>query len=244
VLNILLNLSNIEIINGLLSTFVVILSVFIGIKISYKYKTNKDKTFLFFGLTWILLVEPWYPSMISFLLYIFIGVGLNLTWYLFLGLFFIPLGVFLGVTAFTELIYKNRQRLLQIIIILGGAIFDCIFLFFLLKDPTIMGELIGIVDIQFSMIVLTFLLANGPICVICGALFARESLKSQNPEIRLRGILLIIAFTSFAIGAVTEILINDPIYTLIARIFLIFGIIFFHEGFILSNFLRKRLLKE
>ncbi|MHA1756300.1 MAG: hypothetical protein ACTSVV_05990, partial [Promethearchaeota archaeon] len=93
-MNILLNLSNIEIINGLLSTFVVILSVFIGIKISYKYKTNKDKTFLFFGLTWILLVEPWYPSMISFLLYIFIGVGLNLTWYLFLGLFFIPLGVF------------------------------------------------------------------------------------------------------------------------------------------------------
>ncbi|MGQ4874393.1 MAG: hypothetical protein ACP6IY_10015 [Promethearchaeia archaeon] len=243
-MNILLNLSNIEIINGLLSTFVVILSVFIGIKISYKYKTNKDKTFLFFGLTWILLVEPWYPSMISFLLYIFIGVGLNLTWYLFLGLFFIPLGVFLGVTAFTELIYKNRQRMLQIIIISGGAVFDVIFLYFLLKDPTLMGELISVVDIKFSIIVLTFLLVNGPICVICGALFARESLKSQNPEIRLRGILLIIAFTSFAIGAVTEILINESLYTLIARVFLIFGIIFFHEGFILSNFLRKKLLKE
>ncbi|MHA1292384.1 MAG: hypothetical protein ACTSQJ_06915 [Promethearchaeota archaeon] len=236
-------LSTIDFINGLLSTLLVVISVFIGIKISLKYRLNKDRTFLFFGITWILLVEPWYPSMISFLLVLTMNKYLPLTYYLFIGIVLIPFGIFTGVTAFTELLYKKRQKLLQIIVIITGSLFEIAFLYLLFTKPTMMGTLYIPVDIEFSTIVIIFLLANGPICVICGVLFARESLKSENLEVKLKGKLLVVAFTCFATGAIMEVITTLVYITLVARILLIIGAFFFYSGFILPDWMKNILIK-
>ena len=229
---------------GFLSTVLVCVSVVIGVRITLKYRENKDKTFLFFGLTWIFLVEPWYPSMISFLMALVINSTLSLEIYLFLGLFFIPVGLFTGITAFSELLFKERQKQLQGIMILMGILFDGLFLYFLLTDPFILGMPYSAVDIEYSLLTQVFLLVNGPICVVCGGLFARETLRSDSADVRLKGKLLVVAFMSFAVGGLMEVITLMELLTAVARVFTIIGAFFFYSGFMLPKWMKELFLKH
>jgi hypothetical protein len=81
--------------------------------------------------------------------------------------------------------------------------------------------------------------------LITGTLFGRKSLRSDNPEIKLKGKLLIIAFWSFFIGAIFEIISHISIIILIVgRIILISSAIEFYSGFLLPNWMKKLLLSK
>ncbi|MHA1489264.1 MAG: hypothetical protein ACTSRI_06380 [Promethearchaeota archaeon] len=83
------------------------------------------------------------------------------------------------------------------------------------------------------------------IILITGLLFGRETFKSDDPEIKLKGKMLILAFPSFAIGAILDATIPFTAITLIiVRLILISSSIEFYGGFILPKWMKKLLLKQ
>jgi hypothetical protein len=79
---------------------------------------------------------------------------------------------------------------------------------------------------------------------IIGFVFVKESLKSDKPEIRLKGKLLFLAFLSFIIGTTTEIINLPLIIIVIGRVILIFSAFAYYCGFMLPRWIKELLLKE
>jgi hypothetical protein len=75
---------------------------------------------------------------------------------------------------------------------------------------------------------------------VSGILFGKESLGSENKEIRLKGQFLIAAFIFFFIGALMDAAIPlSPEILVITRIILIVSALLFDIGFFFPEFIRN-----
>lgn len=238
-------LSTLSILNGIFSLIFVSISLTVGAFIASKYFKYKQRTFLFVGIAWMGLCEPWLGSGISFLLAITTGEGLSPEMYAIIGMSFVPWSMLAWLIAFTDLIIKKHQKLILISFAIFGIIFEICLFYFLSVDPDLIVILSDPVDAEYQTIIRIFLFIILITIFITGMIFARESLKSKNPEIRLKGKLLLAAFLLFTIGGIFDGLLPLNIYTLtFARILLISSAIFFYCGFLLPNWVKKIFLKQ
>lgn len=238
-------LDSVQILSGAMSLLVVIIAIYVGFRILAKYFEYKKREFLFVGVTSFILVEPWWPSATSFLVITITGKAISSQLYFFLGNAFIPVGLILWIAAFTDLLYKEKQKLFLAIIILFSAAFELIFFYFLFTNVEMIGELISPVETEYKYFVLGFLLAIVLIIWITGIKFARASMKTDNPELKLKGKMLIYAFTAFSVGALLDSAFPLTFITLlITRLILLSCSIGFLGGFILPNWMRKLFLRE
>jgi hypothetical protein len=227
------------IINGISSTILVFISVLVGIRIIIKYFESKRREFIFFGCTWILIVQPWYPSMVSFFVALF-GGELTLTQYLWLEIT-IPFSLLFGIAAVTELLYKESQKLLVFVFIIIEGLFEIVFIFLLINDPTVIGTLKENMII-YGVLTKIFIYTMLGVILVAGILFTKESAKSDEPEIRLKGKILTLAFFLFTIGTIIEVSFTPEIVLFfITRPILIASALTFYWGFFLPNFLKKRI---
>ena len=245
----------IDILNGTFALIMVVIYIYVGLRIIFKYFEVKQRVFLLVGITWIGLSEPWWGATISFLIGLTNdGVGLFGTgtgdpslWaiYFFAGNILIPVTLNIWMLAFTDLLYKDSQKKICSIFIIYGAAFSAIFLYLLFTNPIEIGILETPTDSKYGGLVLIFLLSLIVIIIITGTLFARESIRSENPEIKLKGKLLRLAFIFFSIGAALDSAISLNAITLtISRLIMISSAIFFYGGFMLPEWMKKLLLKE
>jgi len=240
-----MELETIEFISGLFSLIIVVISVIVGLKIASKYFEHKQKTFILVGITWIGVVTPWYPSSVSFLLVLITGEALNTLIYFILGISFTPLFMFVWLTAFTEFLYKDKQKIILLLYSITCVIFEIFFFYFLFVDPSQIGELTGPVNVEYKTFVLFYVLFLVIILEITGILFARESLKSDKPEIRLKGKLLILAFLTYAVAGLVDAILPINITTVvIMRLVAISSAILFYGGFYLPKWMENIFLKK
>jgi hypothetical protein len=234
-------LETIDIVNGILATIFVIFSVIVGLKIALKYLKYKNRVFLFFGITWILIVEPWYPFMISFFVALSTGgTGLPLQTNLLIGHALIPFGVFCGIFSFTELKYNKYQKKILIIFGILLTIFEVVFLFCLITQPTIIAKPVGTIYIEYTPLFKVLMIAILVVILTVGILFAHEPLKAGGKEVRLKGKMLLFAFIMFSIGTFMEAMIpKDFLILIITRAILIFSSFSFYCGFYLPKFIKK-----
>jgi hypothetical protein len=76
-------------------------------------------------------------------------------------------------------------------------------------------------------------------------LFVRETFRSENREMLIKGKFILIAFLSFIIGQIMEILIPLTLATVvITRLILISSSIEFYIGLILPERIKNLILKE
>jgi hypothetical protein len=70
-------------------------------------------------------------------------------------------------------------------------------------------------------------------------------MKIDNPETRLKGKLLLVAFPSFAVGALLDSMIpTSPLTLIILRSILILSAIMFYTAFMLPNWIKKLFIKQ
>ncbi len=235
--------ATIDILNGVFSIIFVVISTIAGLIIASKYFKSKIKTLLYIGIAWILIVCPWWPSSASVLSALATGQGLTLETYLLLGNLFVPVFIFFLVAAFTEIYYNDKQKLALGIFGIIGAIVEIYFLYFLIVDPSVHGELQGVVDIEFRGFLRIYLIFSILVVCVLGILIAINSIKSDTPEIKLRGKFLMAAFISWTFGAIADATIPLTVITLpIIRIILITSAIEFYIGFVLPDWVKKRFL--
>ena len=238
-------LDALEFYNGLTSTVFVVISIIVGIKLILKYFEFKKRSFFFAGLTWLILCETYWPVAVSFILVLITNETLPTLTYFIMGALFIPLGLLSWLIVFTDLVYKSKQRVILILAVITGIIFEIFYLYFLFTNPSIIVEKVGLVDGEYKFFALYYFLAVLGTFLITGFLFARQSLNSDDPAIRLKGKLLIGAFIEFTIGIALDGLTPLNFITItIYRLIVILAAIQFYSGFFLPSWLEKLILKQ
>jgi len=235
-------LTIIEATNGFMSLVFVIISIIIGLKITLKYFKHRQLILLLAGISWIGISEAWWPSSVNFILSSITGQTLSLGIYMILGYSLIPIFMFVWLIAVTELLYKKKQKVVLLIFAIEFILFEVFFLYYALYNPNSIGELQTPVNIKLKSFLLYYMIAHIILFLITGFLLSYESLKSENPEIKLKGKFLLTAFISFGIGATLDVIF--PIGFILNRLILISSAFEFYCGFILPKRVKRIFLKE
>ena len=232
-------------VSGSLSLIIIIISIFIVGVVLYKYYTLREKNFIYFAISIAILVEPWWPGAVSFILIFFNnGMGLQDQTYRFLGNVFIPIGLFAWTMLCTDLIFTQKRKILIYSIIITGIIFEILFFIVFFTDPSHIGVLKGEVDIEYKWFTLGYLIGVVGYILFTGLAFSIETIKTGQPELKLKGSLMIIGFVLFVISAAIDAMISvNSEMLVITRSVLITGIIFLYLGFFIPKWLLNWLLK-
>ena len=234
----------IDIANGVLSLIFVITSIFLGIMMIIKYFEAKNKNILLAGIAWMFISEVYWAVSISFLLVVFTGNALALDLFFFIGFVFLPVAIMIWMIIMTNLMWKSKQKIILILTGIILASLEIAFLYYLFTDISKLGEPVGTFDIKYELFMLVYLSVILLFVIITGLRFAIESFRSENPEIRLKGKFLLVAFLSFVIGAFISIALGDNVIILvIAKIIIISSAFEFYCGFILPDSIKKVFLK-
>ena len=241
-------LEPLDYLNGIFSVILVIIFILVGLRIALRYREMKEKTYLFVGVCWMLMGESWYPSSTSFIIALF-NDGLGLIpfpeLYFILGTSLLPFTLLFWLMAFTELMYKQKQKTVTIITAIGGILFEIFLFYFLLTNPSIIGTLEVPVDGNYGLFISVFQIFLLIVLVITGTIFANASLKSDNPEHKLKGKLLLIAFWLFFLGAIFDVLSTvNILFLILGRTMLFFSSLFFYYGFIFPEWMKNRFIKQ
>ena len=240
-----MSLSPTDTLNGIFSVIFVAISLFVGFVILSRYFKYKERIYLMVGATWILISEPWWPSSVSFLVALSNGVGIPPQAYFLIGNILVPLAIVFWLLAFTEFLYSEKRKLILSIFAIIGVVFEILFFSFLFLNPDLIGDLSGPVNVNYKSFIMVFLIIFLLIVVITGFLFANLSLKSKDPEVKLKGKLLIIAYISFSVGALLDSSVPfNEATIIIIRLILILSAICWYGGFILPKWMKKFLLKN
>lgn len=239
-----LPLDLLEAFQGSFSLIFAIISIFVGLRILFKYFKYKRRELILVGISWIGIASPWIPDSINFIMILGFSSILTEEAYLIIGNVFMPFFIICWLIVITDFLYKVRQKLILILCLIWTVIFEIIFFTLLFIDSTLVGKFLGPFHVEFGDFITFTLLFTIVILLISGLLFARESLKSEDKEIKLKGKFLIVAFLSFTIGAILDSSISlIPITVVITRLILISSSIEFYIGFILPKWVKKFLIK-
>ena len=229
-----------EILQGSFSLIYVIISIIIGVKILIKYFEYKSNQFLLVGITWIGLSTPWWPDSINLILILTTNSILSIEANFIIGTSAMPFMLLVWLKAFTDFAYKEKQKYILIIFLIIGIIFEIIFFYFLFTQPNLIGTFETPFQVVYGIYIEIFLVIFLLVIGITGILFGKQSLRSENPEIKLKGKFLIVAFILFTIGAFLDSIV--PELFIIARIILDISALSFYFGFMLPDWLKEKLL--
>ncbi|MFX1418667.1 MAG: hypothetical protein ACFE9N_07090 [Promethearchaeota archaeon] len=239
-------LTGFEIFYGSFTLISVVISTILGLLIVVKYRKYKTIELLLVGITWILLASPYWSDAIQFISVGLFQVQLNPPLYYFLANAFIaPIHITWPYT-FTNLLFKKQQKKILTFFVIEAVLFEIVFITIFFLNPFLIGDQISVFVVEWAIWIQIYLLFSIILFLITGFLFSRASLKAETPEIKLKGKFLIVAFITFTIGTVIDIIgVESPteITIFLARIFVIVSSICFYIGFTLPKFIKKLFIK-
>jgi hypothetical protein len=241
-------LEMIEILHGTFNLIVVIINLIIGVRIASKYFKYKQINLLLVGIAWIGLGSIYLPSSVKFLMIILMNYYISDTVAFILNHAFLPPFTLCWLIAITSLLNVNvltRKLLIGGFCIISIILETTFFLFIFTRNLEGIGEFTGVFTIEWTVFSIIYLLFFALIVLLTGILFARESLKSENPEINLKGKFLLAAFISFIIGAFFEVIFPlSYISIIITRLILVSSSIEFYLGLLLPEWAKKIFLEK
>ena len=242
-----LQLSNFEFFYGTLTFIAVIISLILGIIIAQKYRKFKKKEFILVGLTWIFLVSPYWSDAIQFFTLTIFHYQISSVVYFFIANAFIAPIHIIWITALTKLIFHKRKKTLLIIFSTEAILYEFFFLVSFFIDPNQIGTQMSVFVVEWAIWIQLYLIVSIVLFLITGFLFARQSLKSDNRELNVKGWFLIFAIILFTVAAVIDVIGADApteITIFLARTFLILSSVFFYVGFTLPRFIKELFIKS
>ena len=231
-----------DIANGIFGLIFIIISMIVGFSIIAKYLKNKNINLLYVGITWLFVCSAWWGVSTSFIVALFNGgEGLPLVAILLINFMPLPIGLLSWMMAFTNFLYKEKQKIILLAIIAFIVFFYSIFLWLVFTDATQVATKISAVDTQSENPMMVICLLGFILILLCtGVIFSIKTIKLDDPEMKLKGKLLLIAFPAFSISALMDAAIETTAVTLVIfRVLLIISAILFYGGFILPDWMKK-----
>ncbi len=239
------NLSEIDRVNGIFTLIFIILSIIIGIRILLKYKSLKRKELITIGLAWIFLTSAWWGGNAAFLSIVLFNEPLDPFLFLLLSNAFIPIALICWIYSLAHIFYTEKEKVITIFIVIIYSVYEVLILVMLLIDPNLVGNIVGDINSAPTTIPLIFLISAISTALLTGLLFSIKSIRVGNPEIKLKGKILLIGFISFSFAAVLDAIVPDTtIILIVIRLILISSAIEYYLGFFLPKALVNRANKN
>ncbi|MFX1327526.1 MAG: hypothetical protein ACFE91_05205 [Promethearchaeota archaeon] len=243
-----MSLTPLDILNGTLGFLVVIVSFILGLIVLLKYFKNKNKNFILLGLNLIFLASGWYGTSTSFFIALIRGnEGLPLEMILLFNFIPLPIGLICWCGFYTNILMKEKQKLFLLIMVVITVFFYSVFLFVVFTDVSQAAIKISPVDTTaggnrfLSIYIIIFII----VLLITGIHLSVRTMKYDDIEMKTKGKFLLFAFPSFAIGGLLDSTLPSNEFTLILfRLLLISSIIGFYIGYLLPNWIKKRIIKD
>ena len=235
-----------QFLQGILTLIFVVISIIIGLLIIQRYFKFKQTQLLLVGITWILLISPYWPDALTFLSILIIDTELIDPVYFFLANALLPPLYYTWGTAFANFVLKDKSKnLVLAFFVVIGLIFETSFLGVYIINFNLIGTRITPFYVEWALFVDIFLIISILMFTITGIIFSIRALKSSDKSVHLKGIFLLIAFLTFAIGTSIDVIFTLSEITLVlARSFVIIGSISFYLGFTMPKFLKRALIKD
>lgn len=237
-------LTTLEILSGSLSIVQVSINLILGAILISKYFEHEKRPLLFMGISLILLSEVWFTHGLAFILIVTTGKGLSPELFFLVAYTLVPWATLSWMVVITELLYKNKQKLILAIYAIFGVVYNFVFFYLLFTNITLIGYLDSPIDPHTGLFMTVYLLIILINVFITGFLFYRESRKSQVSEIRLKGLLFFLAATSFVIASILDTFPLNIVMIILVRILLVLAAIEIYGAFIFPEWMKKLLLRE
>ena len=228
------------ILNGLFSLIFVVISTIIALKIAWTYKHTKNATFIFVGLAWLGMGKPWWGSTVSFIVALFNEIGLEPITYVLVNYAFISFFIIAWLIAVHRLMDFGYFKYIFSIILIISIIFELLILYFTFSNVSFLAVRINPVDYELGLLLILYLIFNLLLFIILGFAFSIASLRTEEPEIKIKGKILFFAFFIFLVGALLETLISFPPN----RLILIVSAILFYIGLMMPKKIKKYIIRE
>ncbi len=231
--------------NGISSLIVSIVSIITGLKIASKYFRYKERVLLFVGMTWLLMYEAWWGPSISFILLLLTNQTLPIRLFFLISVSFTPVAICLWMIAFFDLVHEKMLKPIAIIFSIQIILFEIYAGYYLTTDYSVIVESVGFIDARYKSFVLLFFIEVLCLFIITVPLFVRESIRSDNLEVKLKGKFILFGFIFALTGWVLDAFLElDLLTLLIYRGLLVVSSITFYFGFFLPKSLKRYLLRE
>lgn len=240
-----IELTQIEIISGFASIVGLIFGFILGFIIIAKYFKYKEINLLLMGLVIMLVSQPWWPYAITLILFFAGAEPLPLRMHILYGLSLQVIALFIGNFVMTNLMWKNKVKLVMVLTAIYGALFQTVLFYAIFVDPSMFATLEGNLDVSYQSLLALFLFFNIMLILFFAFFFLRHARKSPQPEIRLKGMLYFIGIIFFTIGAILDaILPLNLLLLVIVRILLALSGFLTYVAFALPNWAKKIFIKE
>jgi hypothetical protein len=239
-----------QILQGTFNLIFVLISFIVGFTILLKYFKYKKSHYLAIGIIWIGISTPWLHGAIAFLL-LLLDIEMAQSIRFIIAYAFIPLITALWFNTFSDFMYQEKKKILVSIFSLLAIACEIIFFVFLFLDQEQLigsfnyaeGKYFSATYKPFTRFTLLFFLISAFISFI---IFASQSLKSADAEVKLKGKFLIVAFVTYTACAFIDsfaFFLQFPVVIVFIRIFLMLSAIEFYFGWILPDFLKTLFIK-
>lgn len=239
------DLGTINFLKGSLSLIWVIIAVIIGVRIMIKAITLKRKDLVAVGLTWILISSAWWGVTVQFITLGFFDFKISDAQYLALGNLALPFAAIFWIYAFVIIMDFKKGYIFLIAYIIFNAIWLIITISGLATDNI---SLIGTVeeegfDSTHSSLSEIFVYTVIIIFLITGIIFSVKSIRTGDPEIKLKGYFLLVAWILFTLGGLLDSGLENPtpVSLIIVRLILIVSAICYYLGWFLPKVISNKL---
>ena len=245
------NFGPLELIQGIFSTIFVVITIYIGSLFILKYFEHKNRNLYLFGIFWIGAAT----FFIAIPLQLFL-IPLNITTpdHTYFFTMFVPLPIItvLWVMATSDLLNLKSRLLFLRITGIVAIIYEILFFSLYFIQASLIGLRSGPFYMELTPFGIFFVLSLCGFILIPGVALGRSSMDSKDPEIKMKGLLIIISILVFGIGALLDLfippleldLVLKAIVTIIARIFMSSSGIMFYIAFYFPNWARKILFRK
>ena len=239
-------LEPLDFLNGLLGTITVAIGAIMGIIIASKYFKYKRKEFMYIGLAIVGAYQVWWPTAVGFFSILLFDRPLTPTEYFIISTVCIPFCIVLWMIAMTDMLNLNNKKVLPITFLIISVVGSLYVFIFAIIDPKQIGTLTGYFDAEYEIITMMYLLFMLLSIFVTGILISVQSLKSDNPEVRLKGKLLISGFIFYLVGGFMDAgtIHLTELTIIIARLILITSAFLLYLGLLLPSFVKKLFLRE
>lgn len=234
----------IELLQGTFSFIFVIINITVGLIIISKYFKYNEHNLLIIGTAWAGMVLPWLPDAINLILILLNQPTLTDIPYMLIVFSIVPYIIFLWIIATTDILDINRRKLLLTIIFIFIVILDILVIIFIFVDTPIVGTLINAFTADFGFFGIFWLILDLILLGTFGFQIVKQSYKSNEKKIRLKGTFLLIAFISFITAALLDaiaglIFPGEIIIIVFIRILLTSSAIEFYIGYIMPSSIER-----
>jgi len=233
-------LTQTDYINTVFIVLVIFLLLFVGFKLIAKYFKLKDKLLLYLGLSLVTQIFTWLASFINFIFILQTGNMMPYEMNLLITNGF-PVPLIFWMLVWTNLMYKEKKKLLFTVFMIYWLVMEVIFFYLFFTDPTSMVVYNGYMQTEIGPFPILRNLGNMVISIITVALFYRESHKSDNPEVRLRGTLFLAGVILVFIGVILLTITGLAIFPLLA---FIPAVLSYYYGLNMPNWIKERLHRK